>query len=263
MSYKLPLLRSQKKQSVSNRQLESFDFRPGRLLAGGKYEVVTKIGEGWESEVYMLRETQTGIESAGKFFFPHRNSKNKPANIFAQKLHKLRGCQSMVRYLTQEKIRFRGQTITFLVSDFLEGEVLSEFFLSQPGGRLRLFEGLQLLHAVASALKPIHKLKEFHGDIHADNVIVAREGVGFRVKLLDPYVWKASAKEVILDDVCNLIKIFYDSIGGAAFYGKMPKEVKTICCGLRRAQIRKNFRNCGELVEWLEKLSWQSSRFPL
>jgi len=244
-------------------RLESFDFRAGRRLAGGKYEVVSKIGEGWESEVYMLRETQTGIESVGKFFFPHRNTKNKPATVFAQKLHKLRSCDSMVRYLTQETIRFRGQQVTFLVSDFLEGEVLSEFLLSQPGARLRLFEALQLLYAVAAALKPIHRLRDYHGDIHADNIIVAREGVGFRVKLLDPYVWKAPAKDVMLDDVCNLIKIFYDSIGGSAFYGKMPKEVKSICCGLRRSQIKKKFKTCFELAEWLEKISWESSRFPL
>ncbi len=259
----MPLIQNPRARVNASKRLDSFDFRAGRKLAGGKYEVVTKIGEGWESEVYMLRETQTGIESVGKFFFPHRNSKNKPATVFAQKLHKLRSCDSMVRYLTQETIRFRGQQVTFLVSDFLEGEVLSEFLTAQPGQRLRLFEALQLLHAVAVALKPIHKLREYHGDIHADNIILAREGVGFRVKLLDPYVWKAPAKEVMMDDLCNLIKIFYDSIGGAAFYGKMPKEVKSICCGLRRSQIRKQFKNCGELVEFLERISWESSRFPL
>ncbi len=259
----MPLIKSPRTKVRAAQRLESFDFRSGRSLAGGKYEVVTKIGEGWESEVYMLRETQTGIESVGKFFFPHRNTKNKPATVFAQKLHKLRSCDSMVRYLTQETIRFRGQQVTFLVSDFLEGEVLSEFFIAQPGQRLRLFEALQLLHAMAKALRPIHKLGEYHGDIHADNLIVAREGVGLRVKLLDPYVWKASAKEVILDDVCNLIKIFYDSIGGASFYGKMPKEVKSICCGLKRSLIRKRFKNGAELVEWLEKITWENSRFPL
>ena len=51
--------------------ISSFDFQPGRSLAK-KYEVLSKLGQGWEGEVYLLRETSTGIERAAKFFFPQR-----------------------------------------------------------------------------------------------------------------------------------------------------------------------------------------------
>ena len=41
--------------------IESFDFPVGRVLAR-KYEVVSRLGVGWEGEVYRLRETRTEIE---------------------------------------------------------------------------------------------------------------------------------------------------------------------------------------------------------
>ncbi|MFV2067521.1 MAG: hypothetical protein ACC645_11120, partial [Pirellulales bacterium] len=61
-------------KQVKSRRINAFDFRPGRVLAG-KYEVVSRLGAGWEGEVYMLREMPTGIERAAKFFFPHRNER--------------------------------------------------------------------------------------------------------------------------------------------------------------------------------------------
>ena len=35
----------------------------------------------------------------------------------------------------------------------------------------------------------------------------------------------------------DLIRIFYDAIGGAKHYRKQPPEVKAICCGLKRSLI--------------------------
>lgn len=55
---------------------DSFNLQPGRILAK-KYEVIAKLGAGWEGEVYRIRELNTGIERAAKLFFPDRNIKNK------------------------------------------------------------------------------------------------------------------------------------------------------------------------------------------
>lgn len=75
--------------------IDSFSFAPGRKLAG-KYEVVSQIGEGWESEVYIVRELATGIERAAKFFFPERNPNNRTLRGYA-KLHRLKDCRSISR----------------------------------------------------------------------------------------------------------------------------------------------------------------------
>ena len=137
--------------TVSTR-IEEFDFSPGRLLSQGKYEIVTKIGEGWESEVYMIRERQTGIERAAKFFFPHRNKNQKNSTVFAKKLHKLRECDVLVKYLSQGDLQFKKVPITFMISDLVAGVSFNEFIRVQSGKRLQIFEALHLLLALSKGV---------------------------------------------------------------------------------------------------------------
>lgn len=236
-------------------QIDRFDFAPGRILAR-KYEVVSHLGRGWEGEVYMVRERATGIERAAKFFFPQRNPRDRTATFYARKLHKLRHCPIVIQYHTQESILFRGIPITFLVSDFVEGELLSEFIARQPGKRLPAFQALHLLHALAKGIECIHQLREYHGDLHANNIIVQRFGIGFDLKLVDLFHWGAPKKENIHDDVVDLIRIFYDALGGKRHYAGQPRQIKAVCSGLRRDLILKKFRSAGQLREYLENITW-------
>lgn len=242
-------------KAPKSKRINAFDFRPGRILAG-KYEVVSRLGAGWEGEVYMLREMPTGIERAAKFFFPHRNERGRTANFYAKKLHKLRHCPILVQYHTQETILFRRIPITFLVSEFVDGELLSRFLARQPGKRLSPFEGLHLLHLLAAGVERIHHLHDYHGDLHDDNVIIRRHGISFEVKLVDMFHRGPPKVENIRDDVCDLIRIFYDAIGGPRHYPRHPPEIKAICCGLKRSLILKKFRTAGQLREYLETIEW-------
>lgn len=237
-------------------RIDSFNFYPGRLLLR-KYEVVSRLGAGWEGEVFKVREKATGIERAAKFFFPHRNLKDKAASFYAQKLHKLRHCPILIQYHTQELINYRGIPVTFLVSDFVEGELLSEFLKRQRGGRLTPFEGLHLLHGLASGMECVHQLGDYHGDLHSDNIIVNRYGIGFDVKLLDMFHWGAPKASNIHHDVCELVRIFYDAVGGARRYARQPQVVKDVCCGLKRTLILRKYRTAGQLREYLETMEWR------
>ena len=243
--------KNQKKRLV----IDSFDFGAGRKLAG-KYEIVSLLGAGWEGEVYKIRELSTGIERAAKFFFPNRNPQNRVSSWYAKKLHKLRDCPIVIQYQTQETITFRRVPVTFLVSEFVEGEILLKFLARQPGKRLTPFQGLHLLYSLAAGIERIHHLREYHGDLHSENVIVRRHGLGFSLKLLDMFQWRAPRQENIHDDVCDLVRLFYDAIGGKKHYGKHPPEVKDICCGLKRSLILQRFRTAGQLREYLEMLRW-------
>jgi serine/threonine protein kinase len=235
--------------------VDSFDFQPGRTL-GSKYEVVSKLGAGWEGEVFMVRERVTGIERAAKFFFPQRNPNNKTLLFYAKKLHKLRHCPILIKYLTQETITFRRSPITFLVSEYVEGELLSEYIERQPGKRIDAFRALHLLHALASGIASIHRMREYHGDLHTDNVIVRRYGLGYDLKLLDVFHWGAPSARNIRIDMCDLIRIFYDVIGGQKHYAKQAPEIKALCCGLKRSLILKKFRTAVKLCEYLETMKW-------
>lgn len=243
-------------QNGKIRAIESFDFPSGRVFAH-KYEVLGRLGAGWEGEVYRLREVRTGIERAAKFFYPQRNVRDKAVVFYAKKLHKLQHCPIVIQYRTQEHIQYRGVPITFLVSDYVEGELLNQFLARQRGHRLSVFEGLHLLHALATGVERIHQLREYHGDLHSENVIIRRRGIGFDLKLIDMFHWVAPKKENIYDDVCDLIRLFYDAIGGQKHYANQPQVAKQVCCGLKRSLITKRFRTAGRLREYLENLEWE------
>lgn len=244
------------KPNIKAPRVESFDFQPGRILAR-KYEVISRLGAGWEGEVYMVQERGTDIERAIKLFFPHRNPRDRTANTYARKLHKLRHCPMVIQYHTQETIAYRGHPVTFLVSDFVEGELLSDFLQRQPGKRLSAFQALHLLHALAGGIDLVHQVGEYHGDLHSQNIIVQRYGLGFDLKLLDLFHWGAPRPENMRDDVVDLVRLFYDAVGGAKHYARQPPEVKAICCGLKRSLILRKFRSVGDLREYLETMEWQ------
>ena len=242
-------------KTTSNRRIRRFAFQPGTLMAG-KYQIVAQIGTGWEGEVYLLRECSTGIERAAKFWYPHRNPRNRAARFYARKLHKLRHCPILIQYHTQETITYSDLPVRFLVSEYVEGELLSSYLDRQPGKRIPVFQALHLLHALAAGIEKIHNLREYHGDLHDDNVIVRRYGLAFDLKLVDMFHWGPASQENINEDVCNLVRIFYDAIGGAKHYRKQPPQAKAICCGLKRSLILRKYRNAGQLRQYLETMQW-------
>lgn len=233
----------------------SFNFAPGDRIAE-RYEIVSLLGSGWEGEVYKLRELDTGIERAGKFFFPERNKGRKTSRFYARKLHKLRHAPILIQYHASDVVRIDDQRVVFLVSEFVEGQILDEFLKHQPSKRLGVFQGLHLLHALAAGMEPIHNAREYHGDLHMGNVIVRRFGISFDLKLLDMYHYGAATTADIQDDVVDLVRLFYDAIGGADRYARQPRVVKDICRGLKRSLILKRFRTAGQLRRRLETLEW-------
>lgn len=248
--------RRKKKRVEPRLVIDTFDLKPGRTLAG-KFEVVACLGTGWEGEVYKIREITTGIERAAKFFFPQRNPNNRTLTWYARKLHKLSDCPIVIQYQTQEKIVFRRQPVAFLVSEFVEGELLSAFLARQPGQRMSVFQALHLLHGLAAGIESIHALREYHGDLHTDNVIVQRYGLGFHLKLVDMFRWEMPKRQNIYDDVVDLVKIFHEAVGGARHYARLPAEAKGILCGLKRSLILKKFRTAGQLRRYLETMHWR------
>lgn len=235
--------------------IQPFDFTDGQVLAG-KYEIIERLGGGYEGEVYKVRERGTGIERAAKAFYPDRNRNGRASSFYARKLHKLRDCPILIQYHTEETIRVRRVPVKLLVSEYIEGELLSQFLEHQPGKRLHPFAAVHLLYALAKGLERIHAAGEYHGDLHTDNIIVRRYGLSFDVKLIDFYFREATRSENRSDDICDLIRVFYDALGGRKHYSHHPEEVKAICRGLQRSLILERFRTVSRLRKHLETMRW-------
>ncbi|MDH5573584.1 MAG: protein kinase [Gammaproteobacteria bacterium] len=235
--------------------INEFNFHPGRVLAN-KYEVISKLGNGWEGEVYKVRELNTDIERAAKVFYPNRNLKNKSVIFYAKKLHALRDCPVVIQYYAQETIIYKRLPVTLLISEYVEGDILSEYQKRQRGNRLPVFQAVHLLHALTVGIESIHHMGEYHGDLHSDNVIIRRLGLSFELKLLDFFHWGRATKSNRQEDICNLIRIFYDVIGGKEQYSKHSDEVKYICSGLKRSLILRKFPTASDLRVHLETQAW-------
>lgn len=239
----------------SAKKIKAFSLEPGTIISN-KYEVISQLGQGWEGEVYLIKELSTGIERTAKFFFPNRNLRDKNLRSYARKLHKLRSCPIVIHYHTQDVVNIHGNNVSFLLSEYVEGELLSSFLARQPGQRLGAFAATHLLHALAVGMQCVHQLGEYHGDLHTDNIIVQRFGLGFELKLLDMFYRGATRSTYIQDDLVELIQVYYEALGGRKYYARQPQTVKYICCGLRRTLILKKFRSVRRLRAYLESMQW-------
>ncbi len=235
----------------------AINLSPGDLVAG-KYTIEEILGKGWEGAVFRVREKGTGIERSLKIYDPRRDPRNRNVRWNARKLHKLRDCPVLVQYRTQEVVQIGGRRMNMLVADFVPGESLACFLLRQPGKRLDYFQGLHLLRTLAAGLEPVHALGEYHGDIHDENIIIQREGLGFQVRLLDLLDLGPAGPALIRRDMHQIIRLFYDVLGGARLYRNHPPEIKGIICGLKTSLMERKFRNAEQLGWYLDTLEWQS-----
>ena len=85
---------------------------------------------------------------------------------------------------------------------------------------------------------------------------MVRRGLGFDVNLLDFFDLGRPNREKIAADVCDLIAILYEAIGGARGYRDAPPAIRRVVMGRRRTAINRKYRTAGELRAALENLIW-------
>tara|TARA_R110002110_G_scaffold415856_3_gene658455 strand:- start:30535 stop:31263 length:729 start_codon:yes stop_codon:yes gene_type:complete len=234
---------------------ESYALTPGRIL-GRNYRVLDYLGNGWEGEVYKVEECRTGIIRAAKLFYKHCYKITKPHIFYAKKLNKLRSCPIIIQYHNQDVVTVRKEKVDFLISDYVSGEVLSEFVAKQKNKKLNPFEALNLFYALVQGVEHIHFQGEYHGDLHADNIMIQRKGLSFEVKLIDFLHLGRPTKLKIQEDVYDLIGVFYDMLGGQKHYKDLPANIKGIILGRKKNLIAKKFKMAGHLRLYLENLTW-------
>lgn len=150
----------------------------------------------------------------------------------------------------------KDQKIACLVFEFIEGQILSDFVLKQKGKRLDVFPACHLLHSIIRGIEMIHLKGEYHGDLHLDNIIIKKFGLHFDLKIIDLHHWGDSKKDNREEDVVKVIRLFYDILGGAKHYSKLPDSIKYVICGLKRTIILQRFKTAASLRLYLEEMDW-------
>ena len=150
----------------------------------------------------------------------------------------------------------------YFLSCGIPGELEGERYKKSPEivkaamKRMPVFEALQLLHSLAMGMEQIHLLGEYHADIHSENIMVKRRGLGFEVSLIDFFDLGRATRERIQNDVYQMIHLFYHLLGGAAMYWKIPQSARGLIRGRRYDLIAQRYRNAGQLRIAMENLEW-------
>jgi hypothetical protein len=105
-------------------------------------------------------------------------------------------------------------------------------------------------------MEAVHNAREYHGDLHSENIIISQFGLTYDLKLIDLFYWKSPKRENIQYDVTSMVKIFYEILGGQKHYARQPDVVKSVICGQKDSLILKKFNTAGKLRAHLENMSW-------
>ncbi len=237
--------------------IHAFDLQPGHRI-GSAYEVESRLGAGWQGEVYRVVERRTGATRAAKLFYPHRNEGDRAVDFSARTLERLRDCPMIIKYHHAETVQHGEHRVTALISEYVDGILLARFVASQRGGRLGEFEALHVLRTLAVGLAQIHARRAYHGDLHDRNVLVRREGVHFRVKLVDLFDQGRPSVARVHDDIIGCVRLFYDMLGGQRWYARQRGEVRWIIGGLKHSLITKRFPTAQRLVDHLDSFEWSA-----
>jgi len=191
-----------------------------------------------------------------KLFFPEMNPAGRTSRRYATKLHRLRHCPATIQYHGQGTVRFRGEEISYVVSEYAPGEPLPVLVNRMPGRRLAPLAACHLLHALAAGLEGVHAAGEYHGDLHSENIVVSRFGLTFDLKVLDFFPREGRRSALVREDVVDVVRIFHEALGGRRRYAGQPPEIKAICRGLKHSLILERFPTMAALRAHLERFAW-------
>ena len=70
-----------------------------------------------------------------------------------------------------------------------DGESLERWLKRHRGNRLPPFRALHVLYNLVRGLEAVHDLRQYHADVHSQNIMIKPCGVRFELKIVDFYDW--------------------------------------------------------------------------
>lgn len=144
----------------------------------GEYELVELLGRGGTAEVYLARDTRGRRVALKKL---DMRLSDEPEN-FLERFRREGELLRSIHHRTLPAIYDVGVSADgepYLTMEYLHGDPLSRWVGASP------LETIPLLIQLAEGLREIALRGVVHRDLSPDNVLVVREGHGWRVKIID------------------------------------------------------------------------------
>ncbi|HEY2674810.1 MAG TPA: Stk1 family PASTA domain-containing Ser/Thr kinase [Rugosimonospora sp.] len=162
----------------------------GRLL-GGRYQVGELLGYGGMAEVHRGRDLRLGRDVAIKMLRTDLARDRTFQERFrreAQNAASLNHPAIVAVYDTGEERAATGETVPFIVMEFVNGRTLKEVLTAE--GRLMPRRALEISADICAALEFSHRHSIIHRDIKPGNVMLTQTG---QVKVMDFGIARALA----------------------------------------------------------------------
>jgi serine/threonine protein kinase len=134
----------------------------------GRYQILSKLGQGGMGSVYLARDTQLDRRVALKV--PHFTAEDGPEVL--QRFHREARAAAMLHHPNLCPVYDVGQIngIHYLTMAYIEGEPLGKVL--SAGGRLPLRQAAALVHRLTLALQEAHSRGIIHRDLKPSNIMV-------------------------------------------------------------------------------------------
>jgi serine/threonine protein kinase len=160
-------------------KVTSFNLRRGTRI--GQYEIVSKLGRGWEGEVYNVKEVPTDAPRAMKIVRHRKGASVRDYGHIGWYFEQLAETGAVARYYHMGQWFLEdNEGLFYFVFERLRGENL-QVWLRKRRRRLGAREALGAAVAVASAIAKVHQKRVAVGDFEwGDNLIVLDDGATVR-----------------------------------------------------------------------------------
>jgi serine/threonine protein kinase len=163
----------------------SLNLRRGTRI--GQYEIVSKLGRGWEGEVYNVKEVPTDAPRAMKIVRHREGASVRDYTHIGWYFEQLGETGAVARYYHMGQWFLEdNEGLFYFVFERLRGENL-QVWLRKRRRRLGAHEALGAAVAVASAIAKVHQKRVAVGDFEwGDNLIVLDDGATVKICDCDP-----------------------------------------------------------------------------
>ncbi|HEX4410795.1 MAG TPA: bifunctional protein-serine/threonine kinase/phosphatase [Xanthobacteraceae bacterium] len=211
------------------------------------YEIVREIHASSRSHMYLAADTANGELVALKI--PSLDLRGDPAYLQRFMMEEWIARRINSPHVLKPHIQSRPRNYLYVVTEFIDGQTLSQWIIDNPKPDLEKVRGL--VEQIAKGLQAFHRMEMLHQDLRPDNIIIDKTGTA---KIIDFGSTRVSgiiddlpdAPEQILGtlqytapeyflgerastsaDIFSLGVITYQMLTGALPYGAHAAKVRT------------------------------------